>query len=84
MYIMKEFLGLLEKYVDFHFVVAIVVILGTAGSLSLQFNEANTEFDMINASAYSLIKNRPSSNVSEEFLISDLELIDKELSELNF
>ena len=63
------------KYIDFHFVLALVAILGTAGSLYLQFTEANNEFDTLNASMYSAVR-------SQEMDLKENAYFDKELNEL--
>lgn len=57
---MKEIFGLIGKHIDFYFSLALIVILGTAGSLYLQFNEANNEFETLNVNAtmYSVMRSR--------------------------
>ena len=55
---MEQIRELIEKYVDFYFALALIAILGTAGSLFLQFSEASNEFDTLNASMYSAVRNQ--------------------------
>jgi len=75
-----EFIG---KHIDFHFVLALIAILGTAGSLYLQFNEANTEFDTLNASMYSVVKNQGNDPRESASLNYELDELEKSLDALN-
>lgn len=73
---MKHFIELIHKHIDFHFALAVIAIFGTAGFLSLQFNDANTEFDTLNASMYSVVKNQGNdlrANVSINYELDELE-----------
>ena len=72
------------KYVDFHFVLALIAILGTAGSLYLQFNETNTEIDTINASMYSVIRSQGSDLRESVAINQELDELGKSLDDLNF
>lgn len=80
---MKAFIDLLEKHIDFHLALALIAILGTAGSLYLQFNEANAEFDILNASTYSVVRNRDNDLSENSAINKELDEIEKSLDELN-
>ncbi len=80
---MKHFLDILEKQIDFHFALALIAILGTAGSLYLQFNEANTEFDTLNASMYSVVRSQERDVMENEALDHELDELGKLLNMLN-
>ncbi len=83
MELMNNFLNLLEKHIDFHFALAIIAILGTAGSLALQFNEANSEFETLNASAYSIFRTQGSDLKENISLNQELDELEKSLDTLN-
>ena len=72
------------KHVDFHFALALIAILGTAGSLYLQFNETNTEIDTINASMYSVIRSQGSDLRESVAINQELDELGKSLDDLNF
>lgn len=72
------------KYIDFHFTLAIVAILATAGSLYLELNKANTEFEILNASTYSIIKNQSRDSMENASLDLELDELGKSLDGLNF
>ncbi len=74
---------MLEKHIDFHLALALIAILGTAGSLYLQFNEANAEFDILNASTYSVVRNRDNDLSENSAINKELDEIEKSLDELN-
>ncbi len=74
---MKHISESVKRYIDFHFALALVAILGTAGSLYLQFDNAGTEFDALNASVYSYSVVR----IHERDLMEN-ESLDQELDEL--
>lgn len=82
--LMKYFLGLLEKHIDFHFALALIAIFGTAGSLYLQFDEANVEFEILNGSMSSIIRNQKTiDNRESDVLNQQLDQIENELNSLN-
>lgn len=81
--LMKYFVDLLEKHIDFHFALALIAILGTVGSLYLQLSEANTEFDTINASIYSVVKNQGQDLRENVILDQELDELEKSLDDLN-
>jgi len=72
---MRNFMNLLEKQLDFHLVLALIAIFGVAISLSLQFHQANTEFEILNASIYSVVR-------SQERDLRENASVDQELNEL--
>ncbi len=81
---MKNFFELIEKHIDFHFALALIAILGTAGSLYLQFSEANVEFETLNGSMYSIIRNQKTMDSRESDALSQqLDQIENELNSLN-
>ncbi|OGN01225.1 MAG: hypothetical protein A3I26_02080 [Candidatus Yanofskybacteria bacterium RIFCSPLOWO2_02_FULL_43_10] len=73
---MKHISEFIDKHVDFNFALAIIAILGTAGSLYLQFSEANTEFDTLNASMHTVIRGQ------ERGVLRENASINNELDEL--
>lgn len=79
---MKHFFELIGKHVDFHFSLALVVIFGTAGSLYLQFNEANTELDTLNASTYSVVRSQKRDSMENASLNHELDELEKLLDTL--
>ena len=81
--LMKYFTDLLGKYIDFHFALAIIAIFGTAGSLYLQFNEANVEFDILNGSVYSIVRNQGSDLKEDATLNHELDELEKSLNALD-
>lgn len=76
---MKYIGELINKHIDFHFTLALTAILGTAVSLHLQFNEANIEFDILNASMYSVVKNQGNDLRENAFLNYELDELEKSL-----
>ena len=80
---MKHFIELLEKHIDFHFALALIAIFGTAGSLYLQFSEANSEFETLNASAYSIFRSQGDDFKINVSLNQELEELEKSLDSLN-
>ena len=80
---MNKFSDLLEKYIDFHFALALIAILGTTGSLSLLFDEANTEFDSLNASMVSVVQSRGIDLRENVVIDQELDELEKLLDELN-
>ncbi len=74
---------MLEKHIDFHLALALIAIVGTALSLYLQFNEANAEFDILNASTYSVVRNRDNDLSENSAINKELDEIEKSLDELN-
>lgn len=83
MELMNNFINLLEKHIDFHFALALIAILGTTGSLYIQFNEANSEFETLNASAYSIFRSQGSDLREDLYLSQELDELEKSLDELN-
>lgn len=83
MYVMNNFINLLEKHIDFHFTLALIAIFGTVGSLYLQFNEANSEFEILNASAYSIFRSQGSDLRENLSLNQELDELEKSLDTLN-
>lgn len=81
---MKEIFDLIAKHIDFHFSLALIAILGTVGSLYLQFNEADTEFDTLNASIYSVVRNRGIDFREDVFIDQELDELEKSLDGLKF
>lgn len=79
---MKYIGELTGKHIDFHFALALIAIFGTAGSLYLQFNEANTEFDILNASMYSIVRNQGSDLRESASLNQELDELEKSLDAL--
>ncbi len=72
-----------HKYIDFHFALALVAILGTAASLSLQFNQANSEFEILAASAFTLVHSQENSGIKENVSLNQtLDQLEKEFSQL--
>mgnify|MGYP001592542664 CR=1 FL=1 len=80
---MKHFLELIGKHIDFHFALALIAIFGTAGSLYLQFTDANTEFDTLNASIYSVVKNQGNDLRESASIKYELDQMEKSLDALN-
>ena len=80
---MKDFAALLKKHIDFHFALALIAVFGTAASLFLQFSQANTEFDILNGSIYSVVRSRESDSEKDAVLHRELENLEKALDELN-
>ncbi len=80
---MKYLADLLEKHIDFHFSLALIAIFGTAMSLYLQFSAANTEFDTLNASVYSVVKNQGNNLRENASLNYELDEIEKSLDALH-
>ena len=72
----------IEKHIDFHFALALIAILGTAGALYFQLNEANTEFDTLNASMYSVVRNQESDFRENESFNQELDELEKSLDML--
>lgn len=81
--LMKHVWKLIGKHIDFHFVLALIAILGTAVSLYLQFNEANNEFDTLNASMYSVVQSRERDLRDDASLNHELDELEKSLDTLN-
>lgn len=81
---MKHFFDTLEKYIDFHFALAVVAILAIAGSLYLEFNKANTEFEILNASTYFIIQNQSRDSMENASVDHELDELGKSLDSLNF
>lgn len=80
---MKYIGEFLSEYVDFYFALALIAILGTAGSLYLQFGEANVEFETLNGSMYSIIRNQKTmDNRESDVLSQQLNQIENELNSL--
>lgn len=73
---------LIERHIDFHFALALIAILGTAGSLYFQLNEANNEFDTLNASMYSIVRNQESNFRENASLFQELDELEKSLDTL--
>ena len=73
---------LIEKYIDFHFALALIAILGTAGALYFQLDEANTEFDTLNASMYSIVRNQESDFRENASFGQELDELEESLNAL--
>lgn len=80
---MNRIFGLIERHVDFNFALAIIAILGTASSLYLQFNEAGSEFDALNASMYSVVRSQRNDLRETTSLNQELDELEKSLDALN-
>ena len=80
---MKNFFSMLGDGIDFNFVLAIIAILGTAGFLHLQLSTANTEFETLNASMHSAIRNQSVDEREDSVLNDQLNQLEKELNSLN-
>jgi len=74
--------NLTMKHIDFHFALALIAIFGTAMSLYLQFSTANTEFDTLNASMYSIVKNQGNDLRESTSINYELDEIEKSLDML--
>jgi len=72
------------KYVDFHFSLALIAIFATAGSLYLELDKANTEFEVLNASTYSIIQDQSRSLMEDASMDIELDELGKSLDGLNF
>lgn len=73
----------MDKHIDFHFALAVVVIFGVAGFLSLQFGQANTEFDTLDASIYSVVQSQKTMDDRESAALNHrLDQIENELDAL--
>lgn len=83
MELMNNFINLLEKHIDFHFALALIAIFGTACSLSLQFKDANSEFEILNASAYSIFQSQGSELKENASFSQELDELEKSLDALN-
>lgn len=81
---MKNFVDLLGKHIDFNFALAIIVILGTAGSLYLQFNEADNEFNTLNGSMYSVVRSEGIDSKENDFFNHELDKLGESLDNLKF
>jgi len=72
------------KHIDFHFSLALVAILATAGSLYLELNKANTEFEILNASTYSIVQDQPRDSRNDTSMELELDELGKSLDSLKF
>ncbi len=80
---MKNIFELIGKHIDFHFVLALIAIFGTAGSLYLQFAQADVEFETLNGSMYSIIRNQKTMDDREDLVFNhQLNQIENELEAL--
>ncbi len=82
--LMKHAWELIGKHVDFHFSLALIAIVGTAVSLYLQFSDAGTEFDTLNASMYSVIRSQGRDLRDNTSLNHELDEVGRSLDNLNF
>ena len=74
----------LQKFIDFHLALALVAIVGTAGSLYLEFARADIEFEALNASLYSVVRGNDSSEAKEGMLLSEeIDQLEMELDDLS-
>jgi len=80
---MKHLFNLLEKHIDFNFTLALIAMFGTAASLYLQFSQANVEFDTLNGSMYSVVRNQESDLNENISLNQELDELEKSLSDIN-
>lgn len=81
---MKHFNELIKEHVDFHFVLVLVAIFGTAGFLSLQFTDANTEFEIMGASMYSVVRTQGGDEKENISINHELDELQDSLDELTF
>lgn len=83
---MMKYIGeLIIKNVDFYFALALIAIFGTASSLYLQFAQANTEFDTLNALMYSTVQSQKTMDDRESATLHhQLDQLENELDALNF
>lgn len=58
------------KYIDFYFALTLVSIFGTAGSLYLQFAQANVEFEILNGSTYSIVRSHKTIDGRENAVLN--------------
>lgn len=80
---MKYLWELIDKHIDFHLALALVAILGTAGSLYLQFGQADLEFDALNSSIYSVAQGRDPDTKENSSLNSQLDQLEKQFEALD-
>ncbi len=81
---MNYFDQLIGRHIDFHLALALIAIVGVATSLYLQFGEANTEFDTLNASMYSVVQSQGRDARDNASLNHELDELEKSLDNLNF
>ena len=81
---MKHIAELIGKHIDFHFTLALIAIFGVAGSLYLQFSEADTEFNILDASMSSVVKTQDRDLRESISINQDLNQLEKSLDGLNF
>lgn len=81
---MKNFVAFLGKHIDFNFSLAIIVVLGTAGSLYFQFNEADNEFSILNGSMYSVVRSEGIDVKENDFFNNELDKLEESLDAFKF
>lgn len=80
---MKNVFELIGKHIDFHFVLALIAIFGTAGSLYLQFAQADVEFETLNGSMYAVVRNQKTIDDREDAVLNrQIDQIENELDML--
>lgn len=81
---MKHIGELIGRYVDFYFALVIITVLGTGGSLYLQFAQADVEFETLNGSMYSIVRSQKTMDERENAVLNhQLEQLKNELNALN-
>ena len=80
---MKNLGDMLSKYIDFYFALALVAIFGIAGSLYLQFRDADIEFATLNGSLYPLVRSHGAEERETVNLNEELDKLEKTLEALN-
>jgi hypothetical protein len=80
---MKYLSELIDKHIDFNLVLTLIAILGTAGFVYLQFSDAKTEFEILNASTYSIIQSRGDDLRENISIKQELDELGKSLDDLN-
>ncbi len=71
------------ELIDFHFALALIAIFGVAGSLYLQFGQANLEFDTLNSSIYSVVHGWDSDTKENVSINYQLDQLEKEFEALD-
>lgn len=74
----------LDYEIDFHFVLAMIAILGSAASLFLQFQDASFEHESLTSSMLPIIRNKNEAyNINETLLLNqELDKLEDELEAL--
>ena len=72
------------KHIDFHFTLALIAVFGIAGFLGIQLNNANAEFDTLNASMYSVVRSQERDLRENGSFEQELNELGKSLDDLKF